>query len=196
MGCPGRPASRRRLHCCTRSSDDLAFGTAPYPVAMGPEGGASRPVRERLIELLEWPRGLARLAAAACSACAVAVLVYEVPHTISTLGDEAGSNAALSFADREIGGGNSIVVDQVAAYEARALIPPGTPYRVVLGPNLKGATPLTVPAVSSWMTYFLMPRRQTGDASWIICYGCDTSKLGAYHKLWQDDNGISIGELS
>jgi hypothetical protein len=149
-----------------------------------------------LTELLEWPRGLARLAAAACSVCALAVLVYEVPHAISTLGDEAGANAALSFADREIGGGNSIVVDQAAAYRARALIPPGATFRVVTGPSVKGATPLTIPAVSAWLTYFLMPRRQTGDASWVICYGCDTSKLGAYKELWHDDAGISIGTVS
>jgi hypothetical protein len=164
---------------------------------MGPDG-VSTPARDRLTwltELLEWPRGLARLAAAACSACALCVLVYEVPHAISTLGDEAGSNAALSFADREIGGGNSIVIDQAAAYQARALIPPGDTFRVVIGPNLKGATSLTIPAVSAWLTYFLMPRRQTGDAQWVICYGCDTSRLGAYKELWHDDAGISIGTV-
>src|SRR5690242_8382843 len=105
---------------------------------MAPEG-ASGPTRDWstwLTELLEWPRGLARLAAVACSACALAVLVYELPHTVSTLGDDAAANASLSFADREIGGGNSIVVDQAAAYQARALIPAGATFRVLVGPNL------------------------------------------------------------
>jgi hypothetical protein len=166
---------------------------------MGQEG-ASAPARgwtaAWLIGLLEWPHGLARLAAAACSVCALAVLVYEIPHAVSTLGDEAGANAALSLADREIGGGNSIVVDQAAAYESRALIPADATFRVVIGPNVKGATSLTVPAASAWFSYFLMPRRQAGGAPWVICYGCDTSKLGHYRELWHDDNGISIGMVA
>jgi len=48
---------------------------------MGHEGASAsarhRPTR--LNELLEWPRGVARLVAATCSACAHAVLVYVFP---------------------------------------------------------------------------------------------------------------------
>jgi hypothetical protein len=147
--------------------------------------------------LLEWPHGLARLAAASCAVVAIAVLVYEVPHAVHTLGREAKANSVLSFADREIAGGNSILVDQFAAYEARGLIPASETFRVVTGPNLKEATPLTLQAVSPWLSYFLMPRRQEGGARWVVCYGCDTSKLGgAYKALWQDDKGISVGTVS
>ena len=151
----------------------------------------------RVVELLEWPRGIARLAAASCVAVALAVLVNEIPHTVGSLGDDAGRNAALSLADREIAGGNSILVDQIAAYEARALIPESDTFRVVLGPNLKKTTPLTAQAVSAWLSYFLMPRRQAGDATWVVCYGCDLSQLGGgFHPLWQDDVGISIGSMA
>jgi len=147
--------------------------------------------------LLEWPQGLARLAAASSATVAIAVLVYELPHAVRSLGREADANAALSFADREVAGGNSILVDQFAAYEARGLIPPNETFRVVTGPNLKETTPLTLQAVSPWLNYFLMPRRQTGDAPWIVCYGCDASKLGgSYEVLWQDDKGISVGRVS
>jgi hypothetical protein len=150
-----------------------------------------------VVELLEWPRGIARLAAAACAAVAVAVLVYELPRTVDSLGDAAARNAAVSFADREIAGGNSILVDQIAAYEARGLIPPHDAFRVVTGPNMKETTPLTLQAVSPWLSYFLMPRRQSGDAPWVVCYGCDTARLGGeYHVLWQDDKGISIGNVT
>lgn len=146
--------------------------------------------------LLEWPYGVARLAAASCAAVAVAVLVYEIPRAVDSLGDEAGRNAALSFADRDIAGGNSILVDQVAAYAARGLIPPNGTFRVITGPGLKETTPLTLQAISPWLNYFLMPRRQTGDARWVICYGCDTARLGAsYRVLWKDDVGISIGTV-
>jgi len=151
----------------------------------------------RIVELLEWPHGIARLTAAACAAVAVAGLLFELPRTVDSLGDDAARNASLSFADREIAGGNSILVDQIAAYEARALIPRHDTFRVVTGPNLKETTPLTLQAVSPWLDYFLLPRRQSGDARWIVCYGCDTERLGgSYHVLWQDDKGISIGNVT
>ena len=130
------------------------------------------------------------------AAVALAVLVYEIPRTVDSLGDDARRNAALSFADREIAGGNSILVDQVAAYEARGLIPSRDTFRVVTGTNLKETTSLTLQAISPWLSYFLMPRRQTGDARWVICYGCDTSRLGgSYRVLWTDEVGISIGTV-
>lgn len=165
-------------------------------MSTGESPGRAADWPSRAAELLAWPHGIARLAAASCAAVCLAVLVYELPHAVSSLGDDAGRNAALSFADREIAGGNSILVDQIAAYQARALIPRNEPFRVVVGPNLKNATPLTAQAISPWLSYFLMPRRQTGNAHWVICYGCDTSRLGgAYESVWSDDDEISIGRL-
>jgi hypothetical protein len=109
---------------------------------------------------------------------------------------QATANSALSYADRDVAGGNSIIVDQGAAYEARALIPSTSTYRVVTGGTVKDATALTAPFVDAWFRYFLMPRRPAADAHWIICYACDVGKLGGPYKVrWQDDNGISIGQL-
>lgn len=122
-------------------------------------------------------------------------LVYYVK-ALSHLGDTASSNSSQSFEDREIAGGNSIVVDQQAAYEARALIPEAQTYRVATGSRLREATELTEGYVGSWFTYFLMPRRPSDGARWIICYGCDPSTLGAsYEVRWQDRKGISILQL-
>jgi hypothetical protein len=112
---------------------------------------------------------------------------------IAHLGDRADANSALSFSDREIAGGNSIVVDQAAANEAQILIPKTQTFRVRVGPGLREPTPLTSVFVESWYRYFLMPRRPADDARWIICYGCDTSELGGYTPRWRDDRGISIG---
>jgi len=139
---------------------------------------------------------MTRLAVAGCVAItATSALVY-LPRALSRLGDSASRNSALSFADREIGGGNSIVVDQNAAYEARALIPRSGTYRVVTGGRLRNATSLTGSFVEGWYRSFLIPRRPSPTARWIVCYGCDVSQLGApYVARWQDDNGISIGQL-
>src|SRR5438874_4599138 len=139
---------------------------------------------------------MTRLAVAGCVAItATSALVY-LPRALSRLGDSASRNSALSFADREIGGGNSVVVDQNAAYEARALIPRSATYRVITGDRLRNASPLTGSFVDGWFRSFLIPRRTSAGARWIVCYGCDVSLLGApYTVRWQDDNGISIGDL-
>jgi hypothetical protein len=114
---------------------------------------------------------------------------------LAKLDDTADGNSALSYADREIAGGNSIVIDQEAAYEARALIPPRQTYHVRVGPGLRHATSLTSTYVESWFRYFLMPRRPADDARWIICYGCDRTELGSFDERWHDDDGISIGRM-
>lgn len=116
---------------------------------------------------------------------------------MSQLGDTASANSELSYADRDIAGGNGVVVDQSAAYEARAIIPRGGRYRLVTGTGVRDATSLTLPFVGWWFQYFLMPRRPDPRGRWVICYGCDTSKLGGtYSARWSDDNGISIGSVS
>jgi hypothetical protein len=114
---------------------------------------------------------------------------------MSQLDDTADANSALNYDDREIAGGNSVIVDQAAAYEARGLIPRDAGYRVVIGSGLRQRTALTEKNVEGWFQYFLMPRRQRPSADWIICYGCETAELGGtYVVRWHDDEGISIGQ--
>ena len=140
--------------------------------------------------------GIARAGVVLCVGLSVALSAIYLPRALSDFGDVASNNSALSFSDREIAGGNGIVVDQEAVYEARALIPHDGRYRVVTGSGLKNPTSLTLPFVESWYRSFLMPRRPAADARWIICYGCDVSKLGGpYRLLWQDADGISVGKL-
>lgn len=139
---------------------------------------------------------LARIGAwLAVVVCAGFAVVY-FAKALSQLSKTAEDNSAVSFSDREIAGGNSILVDQHAAYEARGLIPENETYRVVTGSGVKDPTSLTLAFVESWFRYFLMPRRPASDANWVICYGCDFSQLGgSYAVLWRDANGISIGRL-
>jgi hypothetical protein len=127
--------------------------------------------------------------------CTAAVLgiVYFV-RAVDRLDDAARANAAENFDDREFGGGNSIVADKRALYEARELIPENGRYRVVAGPNsVDGATELTLPYIDQFARYFLMPRRPAADAEWILCYGCDHSELDpSLQTVWDGGNGISI----
>jgi hypothetical protein len=129
-------------------------------------------------------------------ACIVTVtgfgLVYLV-RAVDQLDDTASTNAAMNFDDREFGGGNSLVVDKRALYEARSLIPEDGRYRVIAGPGVEGATDLTEPYIDQFVRYFLMPRRPAPDAEWILCYGCDPSGLDRpADVVWDNGAGISI----
>lgn len=140
-------------------------------------------------------RGAEICVVAVVAASSVLGLVY-FAKGLSDLGRGATANSDLSFSDREFGGGNGVILDQQAAYAAEALIPAHATYRLLTGSGLKEPTSLTLPFVESWFRYFLMPRRPASDAQWIICYGCDVSKLGGtYTPRWQDERGISIGRL-
>lgn len=137
-----------------------------------------------------------RVAVVVAVVVATGVGVVYFAKALSRLDNLATANSALSFADRDVAGGNSIIVDQDAAYEARSLIPSTATYRVVTGSQLKNATPLTAGFVVNWFTYFLMPRRPSQNAHWVVCYGCDPTALGGpYTVRWHDDNNISIGQV-
>jgi hypothetical protein len=139
----------------------------------------------------------ARAGVVLCVAVAIAFgLVYFV-RTVDRLGDTADSNAAANYDDREFAGGNSLVVDKRALYEARALIPEDGSYRIVPGPRVEGATELTEPYIDQYARFFLMPRRPAADADWIICYGCDPAALERpTDVVWDGGAGISIHEAT
>jgi hypothetical protein len=134
-----------------------------------------------------------RIGVAVCVAIAVVLgLVYFV-RTVDRLGDVARSNSSLNFDDREFAGGNSLVVDKGALYEARALIPERGSYRVVSGPGVEGATDLTEEYIDQFARSFLMPRRPLADASWILCYGCDATALETpVETVWENGGGIAL----
>ncbi len=145
---------------------------------------------------LEWPHGIARLGVVLCTAVALATGVVYFVKAVDRLGDTARTNAAQNFDDREFAGGNAVVVGNRALYEARALIREDETYRLVTGPGIVGATELTAPFIDHYARYFLMPRRPSPDARWIICYGCDPASLGGgFEVLLEDEAGILVGRL-
>ncbi len=134
-----------------------------------------------------------RVGVAACVCVAVVLGVVYLVRAVDELGEQARVNAAANYDDREFAGGNSLVADKRALYEARALIPPEGRYRVVPGPNVDGATELTEPYIDQFARSFLMPRRPSLDAEWILCYGCDPAQLEVPTEVvWDGGGGISI----
>lgn len=142
---------------------------------------------------IEWPIGLMRVGVAFLVATAAVAVVVAYPRVLDELGDHAARNSALSYSDREVAGGNALVVDQQAVYVARGLIPEDATYHVVVGEGYEGGSNLTPNYVDSYYRYFLLPRRPSEDASWIVCYGCDLSVYGPDPEVaWEDGEGISI----
>ena len=137
--------------------------------------------------------GAAQLGVVALVATAVIAVLVSYPFVLRDIGDEASTSGSLSFSDREIAGGNGIVVDQAAVYAARALISEDESYHVAVAPDYAGGSDLTRDHVASYYRYFLMPRRPVQGAGWIVCYGCDVAEYGDDAEvLWTGDEGISI----
>jgi hypothetical protein len=137
--------------------------------------------------------GAAALGVAVLVAVAVVAVIVAYPTMVREVGSEASTSGSLSFSDREIAGGNGIVVDQSVVYAARALIPEDENYHVAVAPDYAAGGDLTRDHVASYYRYFLMPRRPVQGAPWIICYGCDVAEYGAGAEvLWEGDENISI----
>lgn len=142
---------------------------------------------------LEWPRGPIRVGVVFLVTVAAVAAAVRLPGAVEGRLDAASRNDALSYADREIAGGNGLVLDQMVVYEARGRIPLDEPYHVAVGDGFDAGNDLTVPHVANFFQYFLMPRRPAEDAPWVICYGCDLAQYGNQAKVvWQNDDGISI----
>jgi hypothetical protein len=149
-----------------------------------------------LSTFVEWPRGIARLGVVVCVVVALSCgLVYFV-RAVDRLGDDARSNAALNYDDREFAGGTALEVGQRALYEARAVISEQETYRVLTGPDVPGGSDLTASHFEQYARYFLMPRRPSPEAVWVICYGCERSSLGeGFETVWRGERGIVLGRL-
>ena len=141
----------------------------------------------------EWPAGVIRVGVVFLVLVTAVAAAFAYPAVVDDLGDEASNNDSLSFSDREIAGGNGVVDDQQAVYEARARIPSDETYHVAVSDDFNAESVLTVPYVSNYFEYFLMPRRPAEGAPWVICYGCDVTAYGDdAAEVWTNGEGISI----
>ena len=141
----------------------------------------------------EWPDGVLRVGVVFLVAVTLVAAAIGYGRDVRNLGETASHNSALSYADREIAGGNSVLPDQSAAYEARARIRHDETYHVAFGPDYVGGSSLTRPYAESFYLGFLMPRRPANDADWVICHGCDLAEYGDRATVvWRGPEGVSI----
>ena len=149
----------------------------------------------RALDWIAGTEGMRRVGVLFCVIAVLAAAVTHYPSAISELNSGIAHNAALDYADREFAGGNSVVADQAALYEARSRIPLDGTYRVVTGETQPTFSDLTIPFIFSYATYFLLPRRPSPTGQWVLCYACDATRYPDGKVVWKDDEGISLIEL-
>ncbi len=146
-------------------------------------------MRGRVSRFLTAPGAPESIAVLVVVAVAVAAALVRYPAALSELGDLAERNAAQSYSDREIAGGNAVLPDQRLVYEARARIGEDERYAVAVGEPLESWPPLYEHALV-YARYFLAPRTADPDAAWLLCLNCD-SRGG--QVVWQDEEeGVSL----
>jgi hypothetical protein len=139
------------------------------------------------------PDSLPRLSVVLCVVALVVALVVRYPAAIRDAGRSAGDNSALSYLDRDIAGGNSVVVDQLAMVEARGSIPKDGTYEVIVGEPTPAWSELTATFAGAFALSYLLPRRQEAGAPWVLCYGCDRSQLPGAQVVWEDvEQGVAL----
>lgn len=143
---------------------------------------------------LTGPNAIPRLVVVFCVAVVVIALAVRYPQSFAHANRAARANAALDYLDRELGGGNSVLPDQSIAVEARGRIPANGTFTVAVGERRADWPTLTTQAsVDTYMRYFLLPRRASEDAPWVICLGCDPGAYPGAEVVWEDETqGLAI----
>jgi hypothetical protein len=140
------------------------------------------------------PDAIPRFVVVFCVVATLVALAVRYPHSFADANRVARANAALDYLDREFGGGNSILPDQSIALEARGWIPARGTFTVAVGRRRPGWPALATQAsVDTYLRSFLLPRRPSEAAPWVICLGCDHSDYPGATTVWEDPSqGLAI----
>ena len=120
-------------------------------------------------------------------------LAWLYPQAFADAERQARANAALDYVDRQVGGGNSVLPDQAVVIEAQGRIPTDETFLVAVGDPQEGWSELSTPdAIATFMRSVLLPRRESADAPWILCFACDRGAYPDAEPVWEDEEGLSI----
>ena len=74
------------------------------------------------------------------------------------------------------------------------LIPEGETFTLAVGEPRPSWSSLAIPdTLENYMRYFLLPRRTSPDAPWILCFACDRSAYPGAAPVWEDaEEGLAI----
>jgi hypothetical protein len=134
-----------------------------------------------------------RLVVMFCVGVTLIALAWHYPQAFADTNGQARANAALDYVDRQVGGGNSVLPDQAVVIEAQGRIPADETFLVAVGDPQEGWSELSTPdAIATFMRSVLLPRRESADAPWILCFACDRGAYPGAEPVWEDEEGLSI----
>jgi hypothetical protein len=151
-------------------------------------------IEDALARFLGSPGALGRIVVLFCVGVMLVALAWLYPPAFADANHESRASARLDYVDRELGGGNSVLPAQAIAIESRGRIPERDTFTVAAGEPREGWSSLAIPdTLENYMRYFLLPRRMTAEAPWILCFACDRSAYPGAQPVWEDsDNGLAI----
>jgi hypothetical protein len=129
-----------------------------------------------------------------CVGVMLVALAWLYPQAFTDANRAARANASLDLVDRQLGGGNSVLPAQAIAIQARGWIPETETFDVAVGEPRPSWSELAIPdTLESYMRYFLLPRRTSDDAPWILCFNCDRDAYPGAGAVWEDaEEGLAI----
>ena len=128
-----------------------------------------------------------------CLAVTAGAVVVLWPDAFADANRSARANAALDYVDRQIGGGNSVLPDPAVIVEARGRIPTDETFLVAVGEPQESWSELSTPdAIATFARSILLPRRESPEAPWILCFACDRGAFPGAEPVWEDEEGVSI----
>jgi hypothetical protein len=128
-----------------------------------------------------------------CLAVTVGAAVVLWPEAFADANRTARANASLDYLDRMIGGGNSVLPNPGVVVEARGRIPADETFEVAVGDPLEGWSELATPdAITTFARSILLPRRESPEAPWVLCFACDRASFPDAAVVWEDEEGTAI----
>jgi hypothetical protein len=145
-----------------------------------------------------------RLVAVALVVAAAVVLVIRLPGAFRSFDQRATANNGQSEIGRQIAGADAEDIDNEFLVQALQLLPQDATYAILLPqtPQIAATYHISEPtynALPGFVLNALLPRRQVdaNAARYILCYACNTDPYDPRMKrLWQNDQGLVIGELT
>jgi hypothetical protein len=118
---------------------------------------------------------------------ALGLALVRYPNAVRALNNRAAHNAQLSATDRELELADTLGISTAFVLAAKRLVPPGSTYDVVTGPNAHARSSLTLTGLGAYIQNLLMPGLVIqGGGDWLLCYGCDLGKAGPVTIAWRE----------
>jgi hypothetical protein len=138
-------------------------------------------VRQPPLSLRTRAPGLTRAIGLLAVAVILGVVAWRAPGAIRQADADGRRLAAMPESEREFLGARSADIDTRIFVAAKQKIATNETYAVITGDKVGVSTPNTLSAIAPFARYYLLPRRQTPEAStanWIISFGGDLDALG------------------